>query len=378
MAERKHDGVQPQIPPRELQRSLKSTHRLRRPAASRWTHVFAAAWVTGMLSLGVTRPEVYQGLLQEDRFIEWWTVALFGVAGFLALRLAWRERRPFDALVGAFCVFVAGEEFSWGQRLLGITPPDAFLEHNRQQELTIHNFADIFGEPRWVLMLALAGFGLVIPAIAATRPGRAILARAGATAVPLPTAAWLLAAVALLWWYPLTLTGEWVEALAGGLFLVAYAPGPAAAGMAAGGGAAVAVLLTLLSGARGATDAELACARTETAAIADDLAYGVAATGRLAGSRSVHKRVFTAIEDGYVRAEGLEAYRAAACGESLGTPRQRAYAVDPWGTAYWLSMERGADAIHLVVYSFGPNRRRDGPPGRGSGDDVAAALEITP
>lgn len=350
----------------------------RSPPVSAWTHVLAAGWVAGMLGVGLTRPNLYQAALQEDRFIEWWTVTLFAGAGFLALRLAWRKRRLFDALVGAFCVFVAGEEFSWGQRLLGITPPDAFLEHNRQQELTIHNFADVFGEPRRVLMLALVGFGLVIPAVAASRRGRTLLARLGATVVRLPLAAWLLSAVALLWWYPLTLTGEWVEALAGGLFLVAYAPGAAAAGIAAGVGAVLAALLALLSGARGATEAELACAVAETAALADDLAYGAAATGRLAGSRSVHKRVFTAIQEGYVRGEGLGGYGATGCGQGLGTPRQREYAVDPWGTAYWLSMQRGDASIRLVVYSFGPNRRRDGPPGTGSGDDVAAAMEITP
>lgn len=351
--------------------------RLRRPAISPWAHALAAAWVAGMLGLGLARPELYVAFLQEDRFVEWWTVALFGAAGFLALRLAWRERRPFDALVGVFCLFVAGEEFSWGQRLLGITPPDAFLEHNRQQELTIHNFAEVFGEPKWVLMMALTGFGLVIPVVAASRHGRRLLARLGATAVRLPVAAWLLGAVALLWWYPLTLTGEWVEALAGGLLLTAYAPGATGLAVATGGGAVLAVLLTLVSGARGASEAELACARAETEAIVDDLAYGGAATGRLAGSRSVHKRVFTAIADGYVHREGLQAYAAVPCDEGLGTTRQREYAVDPWGTAYWLSMERG-DGIRLVVYSFGPNRRRDGQAGSGSGDDVTAVIEITP
>ncbi|HSH45824.1 MAG TPA: hypothetical protein VK966_08210, partial [Longimicrobiales bacterium] len=134
---------------------------VRRPSMSPWAHVLAVVWVAGMLALGFTRPDVYEAILQEDRFVEWWTVSLFGAAGFLALRLAWRERRLFDALVGAFCVFVAGEEFSWGQRLLGLTPPDYFLEHNYQQEMTLHNFADLFGQPKWVLMWALLGFGVV-------------------------------------------------------------------------------------------------------------------------------------------------------------------------------------------------------------------------
>lgn len=351
----------------------------RRPAISGWVQGLAAAWVAGMLGLGVARPGAYRRLLQEDYLVEWWTVMLFGAAGFFALRLAWRERRLFDGLVGAFCVFVAGEEFSWGQRLLGIIPPDPFLEHNVQQELTLHNFAGIFGEPKWVLMMALVGFGLVIPAVALSARGREILVRLGATAVRPPATAWLLAAVALLWWYPLTLTGEWVEALAGGLFLATYAPRAMVAAGAAGAGVLLAVLLTLWSGwsgSRGSGEAALACARAEAQAIADDLGYGEAATDRLAGARSVHKRVFTAIEDGYLVREGLERFRAVDCGDDPDGARRREYAVDPWGTAYWLHMERSPDAIRLVVYSFGPNRRRDGPAGSGGGDDVAARIDI--
>lgn len=343
---------------------------LRRPRLTAATHALAAAWIVGMLALGAARPGLYAAALQEDRFIEWWTVTLFAAAGVLALRLAWKERRVFDGLVGAFCIFVAGEEFSWGQRLLGLTPPDAFLEHNRQQELTIHNFADVFGEPKWVLIMALAGFGLVIPALAATAAGRRLLARAGATAVRVPAAVWLLVAVVLLWWYPLTLTGEWVEALAGGIFLATFAATPRGAALAAAGGALAAIALTFLSGAPAGTEAERACARAETAALLDDLVYGTAATERLARARSVHKRVFTSIEDGYVRREGMESYGAVVC-EGVADDGRREFALDPWGSAYWLSTERAADTVRIVVYSFGPDRRR-------GGDDIAAALDFLP
>lgn len=351
---------------------------LRRPAVSPWTHALAAAWTVGMLALGTARPGLYEAFLQEDRWAEWWTVTLFAAAGFFALRLAWRERRLFDALVGAFCIFVAGEEFSWGQRLLGITPPEVFLEQNRQQELNIHNFAEVFGEPKGVLMMALTGFGLLVPAVALVRSGRALLARLGATAVRLPMAAWLLAAVWLLWWYPLTLTGEWVEALAGGLFLATYATGAGAAGMAAGVGAVVALLLTVVSGRVEGSADEIACARAEAEAIAADLAYGAAATVRLAGARSVHKRIFTSVRDGYIQDDGLTGFRAVECAEGMGAAGRREYMVDPWGTAYWLSMEREEETIRLVVYSFGPNRRRDGARGSGGGDDVVASLALEP
>ena len=49
--------------------------------------------------------------------------------------------------------------------------------------MTNQRFADLFGEPKWVLMMALAGFGLLVPAAALTGPGRRLLARFGATAV---------------------------------------------------------------------------------------------------------------------------------------------------------------------------------------------------
>jgi hypothetical protein len=340
-------------------------------------HAVAVGWVIAMLALGAADPTRYEGLLQEDHFVEWWTVTLFGAAGFFALRLGWRERRLFDVLVGAFCVFVAGEEFSWGQRLLGLTPPDAFLEHNRQQEINLHNFAAAFGEPKWVLMAALLGFGLVLPAVASSVVGKRVLARAGATAPRLDTAAWLLAAVALLAWYPLPLTGEWVEALAGSLFLITYSPSTRGTRIAVGSGALLAGTLSAVSGlGLGATDAQLSCVRLETRALAEDLAYGSAATERLAGSLSVHKRVFTAVQEGYVDGKELEGYNSAACSEDPSSSARRAHALDPWGSAYWVHVLREREGIRLVVYSFGPNRRRDGSPGGGGGDDQAYAIDI--
>lgn len=345
------------------------------PAAA---HVLCALWIALMIVLGTVAPARYEALLQEDRFIEWWTVTLFATAGFYALQRAWRHRRPFDALVGAFCAFVAGEEFSWGQRLLGITPPDAFLEHNFQQELTLHNFADVFGQPKWVLVLALAGFGVLLPLVARSASGRRLLDRIGATAARTAAAPWFLAAVVLLAWYPLSYTGEWVEALAGGLFLATLAPRPRSAGAIAAAGAAVALALSAWSGRGTASASELACAATEARALADDLAYGRAATGQLAAAASVHKRVFTAAQEGYIDAAALNQFHAASCPADASAAQRREHAIDPWGTAWWLSLERGADSIALRVYSFGPNRRRDGGSAVSAGDDVGASIVITP
>ena len=345
------------------------------PAAA---HGLAASWILIMVALAVTGTERYEALLQEDRWVEWWTVTLFAGAGFFALQRAWRERRPFDALVGAFCIFVAGEEFSWGQRLLGFTPPAPFLEHNVQQEFTLHNFADVFGQPKSVLILALAGFGVLLPLLSLLGWGRMLLERVGAT-VPRRTAVpWFIAAVGLLVTYPFSYTGEWTESLAGGLFLMTFAPRASHAARTAAFGGLVALALAAWSGRSSASAAELACAQAEAQAIAEDLAYGSAATGRLAGARSVHKRVFTSIQQRYIDAAALTQFREVLCGSAAETAERRRHAIDPWGAAYWISMQRSDASITLRVYSFGPNRRRDDGPARGDGDDVGATIIVTP
>ena len=40
-------------------------------------------------------------------------------------------------------------------------------------------------------------------------------------------------------------------------------------------------------------------------------------------------------------------------------PRQdrRGYLLDPWSNPYWILKEKGS--ARVVIYSFGPNRRRD-------------------
>jgi hypothetical protein len=341
-------------------------------------HALAAAIIAGALALAHFAPERYDALMEEDRAVEWATVALFLVAGVVRCYHGIRTRRVFDTLVGLFCLVVAGEEISWGQRLIGFTPPAVFLEHNTQQEANVHNFADIFGRPKWTLMIALAGYGLLLPALARAGPMRRLLDRLGATASPLGLTPWFLAAVALLVWYPVTFTGEWVELLAGWLF-VASAPLPERA-MTVTAVAAVpaALVMTWVSAVRtSAGRAEAVCAVTETRALVDDIVRGQAATPDLDEMMSVHKRVWGAVASGYIDDSRLMGFRAASCPgpttAGVTSPRRR-FVVDPWGTAYWVSVTRdGESGTHrVVVYSFGPNRRRDGEPGVTTGDDIHA------
>ena len=91
---------------------------------------------------------------------------------------AWRAQQAGPArpdvlfllvAVGAFVV--AGEEISWGQRILGLTTPDALNDINHQGETNIHNISSLqrvfnLGE----LLVGLYGFA--IPVLWASRAAR--------------------------------------------------------------------------------------------------------------------------------------------------------------------------------------------------------------
>lgn len=335
-------------------------------------HVAAAAYVAFCLWLATQRPESYREAMQEDRLVEWLSVFVYAAAGVLTLMRAVRARRVFDGLVGVFLLFVAGEEMSWGQRLFGLTPPSYFLEHNTQQEMNVHNFSRIFGGPKGPFTLILTGYAGVMPLVAVAGPGRRLLARIGASPPPLAAIPWFLAAIVLFLWYPVSFTGEWNELLAGSAFLVAAGvTGPVLAALAASG-LVFAFALTQWS-AHGRPDpARLRCAAAELAALA-----GIARADVL-GPSSAHKRVWTLVREERLEADSVTARLAAVACEGANAARRR-FAVDPWGTAYWMRITREGERLTITVYSFGPNRRRDMDRATGrAGDDLYVRRSLPP
>jgi hypothetical protein len=349
------------------------------PAGVSLFHAVAAAWIAAMLWMGRVAPESYRELLQEDRIIEWGTVWLFLAAGFFGLYHAARSRRLFDGLVALFCLFIAGEEFSWGQRLFGYYAPEFFLSNNFQQEVNLHNLAQAFLQPKWVLMMALAGYGLLLPLMVRRGYGAAWMDRLGATPPPMVLVPWFAIAIILLLWYPLTLTGEWVEAFAGGLFVASMRPGPKTfwtiVALAVVFGGTMTAATDRLEHGRDAS--RVTCASSEVRGLVDDVAGGDAGTARLWRMGRVHKRVWTSVTERYLDADGLRRFRTVLCdGPSADSAELRhTYGVDPWGSPYWLLFEKNHDGRQRVsVYSFGPNRRRDlsGPEAElvKAGDDI--------
>jgi hypothetical protein len=127
--------------------------------------------LVGGLLLAAARADLstFRALTKEDGPIEWLQVLAFLGTSLLAagtgLRLVRRgDRIPgllFLALAGA-CVFIAGEEIAWGERLLHLEVPEAIEDLNDQEELTVHNIGLLL----YVFnagMLLVATYGVTSP-----------------------------------------------------------------------------------------------------------------------------------------------------------------------------------------------------------------------
>jgi hypothetical protein len=121
-----------------------------------------------LIGAAIYRP-AYDRMLQEDYPVEWGQFAcclFICVVAVMSVGPAIRQRRW--ALVGLLvllaigCFFLAGEEISWGQRVLGIATPEDFRS-NEQDEMNLHNFAGgfdpeaAFRQAQLLLSLVLAG-----------------------------------------------------------------------------------------------------------------------------------------------------------------------------------------------------------------------------
>jgi hypothetical protein len=135
---------------------------------------------------------MFRALTREDGPIEWAQFAFFAVGGFGAAlvshRLAKQGLARWAVLYGlaAFgLLVVAGEEISWGQRVLGFDTPHELAEINSQGESTIHNVGaaqELFKAGEF----AVALFGAVTPLVmrARRRPGPPSIQRFAALTVP--------------------------------------------------------------------------------------------------------------------------------------------------------------------------------------------------
>jgi hypothetical protein len=320
--------------------------------------------VLGSAVLAWVSPASFEAFAQEDGIAEWATFVSFFTAFVLfalaALRTVDRWPRLFFLGVAAFCLFVAGEEISWGQRLFAFQPPKVFLEHNYQQEANLHNLLKNILDTRWIVLAVALLYGVAWPLVARRLQG--VLQNLA----PSPALAPGFFAVAVLEAaYPFNLAGEVAE-LALGLGFLAEAlvrrdalsfrwiPALQAACFAASL-AIVPINDHLLYG-----DDEVAAAKTkdELDRLAKEVMQPSVYRKKIFKKRRVHKRVYTAVRAGYLRF----------------SPEARTewgYFLDAWNQPLWLETQRiDRDRARAVLYSFGPNRRRDD-------DDIKVTFELS-
>ena len=111
-----------------------------------WAYLLPLAALPLLAAIYYLSLEMFHLLLVEDGVAETMQVlvlagvVIFSVAS--AFRLGRQGRRSaavIYAVLAVGAVFVAIEEISWGQRIIGLPTPDELADINRQGELNIHN-----------------------------------------------------------------------------------------------------------------------------------------------------------------------------------------------------------------------------------------------
>lgn len=153
-------------------------------------------------------------LSAEDGIAENATAALFLAASGLFVWASGRcrGRNIWYWGLALMCFMVAGEEISWGQRLLGVASPAPIAAINVQGEINLHNLKGIHGNVRAIGLLVIVSMCFVLPALHATVPR--VRRRCRSAGMPIfPFAAAPVVVVAILFMVVPRLAGSVIFAL---------------------------------------------------------------------------------------------------------------------------------------------------------------------
>lgn len=153
-----------------LQRRRFSDFKLEEIMLQRSVLVVIAVFLGYAVFLSWNEPELFRhALVVEDGFVEWATVIVLMITMVVCFRrvLVLRQQRSglflsVTFLLGLLCLFGAGEEVSWGQRVLGLESPDFFQDNNAQGEIGLHNLVLEVGGERLKVNKLIFGTGLAL------------------------------------------------------------------------------------------------------------------------------------------------------------------------------------------------------------------------
>lgn len=101
---------------------------------------------------------------KEDRIIEWSQFVIIAISAIYSALAAWQLRRKHIIYAGIYAVItlaliaIAGDEISWGQRLIGLATPEQLAARNVQGEITFHNM-DLISTVMWQAYFVVGLFG---------------------------------------------------------------------------------------------------------------------------------------------------------------------------------------------------------------------------
>jgi|GEM_PF-2579931 len=186
-----------------------------------------------IILMGFFSPQTYVFLMEEDYIGEWVTFYAFILSGLIITRHLWNYRKNgltifslsfiFSLATAVFCLVVAGEEVSWGQRIFAFKPPDLFLEQNYQQEFNVHNLFKGDGlwgiqiESKHLVMLVAFFYGILFPLLTRLPTPLKSLNKLTPAFYLMP---YFIMVIAMEQIYPISLTGEACEMFLGLIFLV--------------------------------------------------------------------------------------------------------------------------------------------------------------
>lgn len=132
---------------------------------SRMTIGLTAIVVLAALALAWLAGGTFDWLCREDGVVENAQAALYAASALMFTLAARGSRLRASWMIGlaALSFWVAGEEISWGQRVLGVSTPDWMADRNVQHELNLHNMDGIHQHVRAAGLLFFGVLAFAFP-----------------------------------------------------------------------------------------------------------------------------------------------------------------------------------------------------------------------
>lgn len=118
-------------------------------------------------------------LLTENspmELMQWVVIALAAVVALISIVPINPAQRPWlfawVMIAALACIYIVGEEVSWGQHFLNWSTPDHWAAINDQNETNLHNTSSWLDQkPRLVLMIGIIVGGIICPLLQKFKPG---------------------------------------------------------------------------------------------------------------------------------------------------------------------------------------------------------------